>query len=1266
MNLKGKGVKLSIVTVGGKVSEIESTQYTLYLVDRKGQKLQIEALGMDKISSSINPVDVAKIAEMFNIHHSEINRPTSGEIDLLIGMQYAAYHPVRMQAIGHLLLLQNRFGTTIGGSHPSINEATKIDSVCQQVKHAEVLHTSIERFFDIEGLGIMCNPKCGSCKCGKCHPGGKDMTLKDEREYKIIEANVQFNAQTGRWMAEYPWTRDPKELASNRNVAYAILRSTERRLMQNEEHAALYARQIEDLLDRKAAREVTQAELNNFEGVKFYLSHHAVMKPDSKSTPCRIVFNSSARIKGLSLNDCLAKGPSLLNVLLGILLRFRQNHVAFIGDISKMYHSIDINLKDQMTHLFLWRNFQCEAYPRTYAMTAVNMGDRPSATIAQIALRKTAEEVSKEYPDESDVILNNSYMDDISGSIDTEETALRYMKNIEQILNNKGFKIKEWIYNGKGGNKKSSDQEQVQVLMGVSEDGDTVTEGVLGMRWEVKEYVLKCSRSATRSNYHSTATKRSILSAVNSVYDPVGFLTPFTVKTKILLRKIWSHEPPIDWDDDLPTHIAKQWEEIRAEFEEIKNVAFRRPIIPAGAQEDPMLVLFSDGSEQAYAAAAYIRWKVGDQAFVARLAVAKSRMAPVKTIDIVRIELCGAVLSKRLRCMIEKEMTLKFKKVVHLVDSEIVHAMVNRESYGFNTFVANRVGEIRQGTNPEEWAWIEGKPWLNVADVATRGCNPNMLKLDSLWQTGPEFLSQPEEEWPIRKEVKKDLEYSGMKKSKENPSFVGVAEEKETLAGRIDSKRFSKWKLLQCTTARILKLYNRFKEGANNAGDVSPTDLIRAEEFWIKESQSGMNLKKHVKLQPVEVGGIVRVGGRTERWMECTWNKQSFVLLPKDSWISELIARYEHDKGGHLGQEATISKIRSKYWIVGVRGIVRKIIRGCRKCKEKLRKTENQIMSPLPVERIKPSPPFANVNIDYFGPFVIRGEVQKRVRGKCFGVIITCLSSRAAYVDVAEDYSTDGFLKVLRRFSSIRGWPTKIYSDNGTQLVGASNELKTIVKNIDWQKMKEYSHNNMTEWNFSPGNAPWYNGAAEALVKCTKRALNAMVGDQIMTFAELQTVMFEVAQLLNQRPIGVQPKSPNDGTYLCPNDLLLGRSTSHTPQGPFQERSSKKFRLDFLQSIVGAFWKRWTREVFPTLVIQPKWHTEQRNLKIGDVVLVQDSNLVRGKWRMAVVSKSESSEDGRVRRVKLKYKSENNTPIEIERAVQRLILLVPVDGIDNQ
>ena len=123
-----------------------------------------------------------------------------------------------------------------------------------------------------------------------------------------------------------------------------------------------------------------------------------------------------------------------------------------------------------------------------------------------------------------------------------------------------------------------------------------------------------------------------------------------------------------------------------------------------------------------------------------------------------------------------------------------------------------------------------------------------------------------------------------------------------------------------------------------------------------------------------------------------------------------------------------------------------------------------------------------------------------------------------------------------------------------------------------------------------------------------------------MTFSELQTSLFEAAQLVNQRPNGRHPSHPYEGFYLYPNDLILGRATAHVPQGPFKDRSNVKYRLDFVERVVQSFWRRWVREVFPALVICPKWHTENHNLQKGDVVLIQDANPIRGVWKLGVIT----------------------------------------------
>ena len=200
------------------------------------------------------------------------------------------------------------------------------------------------------------------------------------------------------------------------------------------------------------------------------------------------------------------------------------------------------------------------------------------------------------------------------------------------------------------------------------------------------------------------------------------------------------------------------------------------------------------------------------------------------------------------------------------------------------------------------------------------------------------------------------------------------------------------------------------------------------------------------------------------------------------------------------------------------------------------------------------------------------------------------------------------------------------------------------------------------DWVFSPGDAPWWNGCVESLIKSVKKGIHHAIGMQRISFSEMLTVMFEVANLVNEMPVGIKPNSVSDFTYLCPNDLLLGRSFSRIPSGPWNETTNLRKRFYFVQSIINSYWKKWTQCYFPSLMLQQKWHHQTRNMKVGDIVIIQDKNLIRGQWRLGRISLVHPDSDGIVRNVDVQYKHNDSTLYTtINRPVQRLIMLMPVD-----
>ncbi|XP_068233668.1 uncharacterized protein [Palaemon carinicauda] len=807
------------------------------------------------------------------------------------------------------------------------------------------------------------------------------------------------------------------------------------------------------------------------------------------------------------------------------------------------------------------------------------------------------------------------------------------------VLNEGGFKIKHWIMS----NNETLDKELKLLYAG--------EEKVLGLHWiprkDIFFFKIKVDFNRSKKRIFENGidintsnriipkdlTKRMVLSQVSTIYDPLGLIIPFTLNAKVLMRELItisrSEGNRCDWDDPMSDEMREKWSKFFIDMRELEFLSYARCVKPLDAKGDPMLVIFSDGSSVAYGACAYVRWGLEGDSYVSQLILAKNRIAPTKKLTIPRLELCGAVLSCRLRDIIVKQSDWKFKSIVHIVDSSIVRAQIQKESYGFNTFVANRVAEIQSRTDPTEWWWVNSKN--NPADFTTRPCPPNVLHENSMWQKGPAFMSSPFDTWPISQSCNDEVpDKVGMVLTCRQKSFD---EEKTSV---INMSRFSSYTKLLRVTARVIAA---FKVKSLKAIACLPTpELVHeAEMYLIQIEQSKLQSdwrKAYRRLGPSIDNGIIFVGERIANWLKENWNQDRFILMPSNSHLIKLYIQHLHNSD-HSGVETTLAKLQCKYWVISARRLIKFIKNKCIACKRISAETVAQKMGQVAQERLRPTPPFYHTSLDLFGPITIRDTVKRRTYGKAYGVIFNCLVSRAVYVDLAESYDTKGFLTVFQRFITIRGYPKTIHSDLGSQLVAACKELR-----LDKSKLQKYGASGGTTWIFNKSaDAPWQNGCSEALIKSVKRAVLIAIGDSKLTFGKMQTVLFEVADLLNSRPIGIKPGSDCElGSYLCPNDLILGRASSKIQADMKFVDKKYKDRLEFMQRIVDCFWKKWQRDYFPTLMVRQKWHVDKRNVKPGDIVLVQDSNTIRGQWKLAQVISVQSSRDHKVRDVSVRYK----------------------------
>ena len=323
------------------------------------------------------------------------------------------------------------------------------------------------------------------------------------------------------------------------------------------------------MVSRKAARKLTPDEVNEWRGPVFYVSHLAVANAKSKSTPVRIVFNSSQTYRGVSLNSCLAKGPdSYANSLLGVLLHWRENEVAIVGDIRKMFHSVFLEPLEQHCHRFLWRDLDTQRKPDTYVMERVNMGERPAPAIATEALFKTADLCKDDLPRAAEFIQKSSYVDDLIDSVETMDVAVNSIaRDTEKILAAGGFEVKNWQLSGQKGplharaNELKGSEEHTGVL-GVMwhPSKDTITRAVT-LNFSAKKHGAHTGPDLKHDQIPESLpvhlSRRQVLQQVMGIYDPMGIASPFTLLAKVYLRETWQLK--LDWDDPLPAYLYNKW-----------------------------------------------------------------------------------------------------------------------------------------------------------------------------------------------------------------------------------------------------------------------------------------------------------------------------------------------------------------------------------------------------------------------------------------------------------------------------------------------------------------------------------------------------------------------------------------------------------------------------------------------------------------------------------------------------------------------------------
>ena len=295
-------------------------------------------------------------------------------------------------------------------------------------------------------------------------------------------------------------------------------------------------------------------------------------------------------------------------------------------------------------------------------------------------------------------------------------------------------------------------------------------------------------------------------------------------------------------------------------------------------------------------------------------------------------------------------------------------------------------------------------------------------------------------------------------------------------------------------------------------------------------------------------------------------------------------------------------------------------------------------MAPLPVCRFPDTLsqfPFANTGIDFFGPFYIEDTKDKLT--KYYGLIFTCMVTRAAHLESCPDLNTNTFLNALRRFASQRCQPKIVLSDNGKTFVGANEELKRCVRSLDNQRIASELLIKNTVWKFNPPYGPHFGSAWEQLIQKAKRIILIILGSKRLTSDVFHTIMVETKSMLNSRPLTHVADVPDNEEPITANHFLVQRPYNSLPPGDFSSTMPASFKSwKNVQQIMNHVWRRLVKEYLPTLTKRSKWSEQGDSLKVNDLVWILKDLTPRGIWPLGRIVETSPGKDGSVRVVKVK------------------------------
>ncbi|XP_075163827.1 uncharacterized protein LOC142236490 [Haematobia irritans] len=1218
--------KFEIRGLGGQIVANSNSVCSISLFSELNDKVvDIKTIVVPKITRLLPSFFVPRPNSASDLNQLDLADPnfdSPGHVDLLLGsnvIPHLLLEGVR-NVCGSLIAQATIFGWVISG--PVADSSVSSFSIQATEISNDMLGQQLRQFWEQEEI-----PK-------------EVLSTPDEEYCENLFRETTVRNSDGRYVVRLPFRKDYQihsPLGHSRSQALCQYIRMEKSNLKNPEISQAYNHVLQEYLDLKHMSETTSQEISlNSSFHSYYLPHHAVIKPERRSTKVRVVFNASKRTSsGTSLNDILHVGPTLQLDLTTIILRWRLYKYVFCGDIEKMYRQILVHKDDVPYQRILFR--PSPGLPiKDYALNTVTFGVNCAPYLAIRTLIQLARDCQDTFPHASKIILNETYVDDILSGSHDPSTAIRSLSQLNVMLKSAGFPLKKITSNC------------IEILESVPKENTLDTDFLkfyetsgtktLGIQWNAMSDEFAYNTEI--SPIESSVTKRKILSAVSKLFDPLGWVSPIIIQAKILLQQLWIDGT--QWDEEVNPITLRKWTTF---VENMRHISLIK--LPRWVKFSPFycsqLHGFCDASEKAYCAVLYLTVKT-DESIYSHLLTSKTKVAPIDPISLPRLELCGAVLLSKLVKHVLSNLDFERTEVFLWCDSSITLAWLRKPPITWKTYVANRVATIIRNVGNCSWRHVRSVD--NPADLGSRGCSPQELAENALWWHGPIWLQSPPEEWP-----KPTV-------SLENPPEVRRVETFLSLEEDDILSRFSRWD----RAIRVMVYVFRFIFRTRKTAIFTSVSITHSEFQSVKEKLIVLTQKRYfsreysllennkfvpkksclLPLNPfLDMRGVIRVSGRISNG-NLRFNESHPIVIPVQSRYAELLIEFTHILLLHAENNLLLRSIREEYYISRLRSAIKKCIRRCKICVIYKRKTQAQLMAPLPQERSSYSLPFTITGLDFAGPFSIKtSTLRNAVYQKGYVCLFVCFSTKAIHLELCSDLSSESFLAAFTRFVSRRGLPQKIMSDNGTNFVGAERKLRKefqlFLNNVaDYTSRKFMSQG--LEWSFIPPNAPHMGGLWEAGVKSFKTHFKKVAQNYKYTYEEFTTLLTRIEAVLNSRPLSPITDDPLELNALTPGHFIRGAPLVAVPEVA-SDTLSLTDRWEKVKTLQHQFARRWKDEYLKELQRRYKWQSPKESVKINQFVVIKDDQLPPCEWRLGRICKVHKGNDGYVRVVDIQTSS---------------------------